>query len=75
MTYNRYGNTSCRVAIGSVTHAMKAQRILENNMIMSKVEKLTYKNGCTYGLSFPCEHKNNVDLILNKNGIKIKGYV
>ena len=47
----------CTVDIGSVTHAMKAQRALTAAAIYTEVIKTDIGRqgkGCVYGLAFPC---------------------
>lgn len=71
----KYENYSCNVAIGSVTEAMKAQRVLSGTAIPSEVVKMDRargRGGCIYGLSFPCVHKKNVHSILYSAGISVE---
>lgn len=69
------GTGVCAASIGSVTHAMKAQRLLTNQAIQCSVSKVTGKNGCMYGIRFPCAHKHNVQSILTAAGIRVKEYL
>ena len=64
----------CRMAIGSVTYATKAQRALARAAIHSEVVKIDTKNhgrGCTYGLEFGCSQRKNIELILKNSGINV----
>ena len=38
------------IRLSSVTYAMRAQRILDQNGIRSHIRKLTRDNGCSYAL-------------------------
>jgi len=71
----KYENYSCNVAIGSVTEAMKAQRVLSGAAIPSdvvKVDKVKGRRGCVYGLSFSCVQEKNVHSLLYSAGISVK---
>lgn len=74
---SNYENTHsvCAASIGSVTHAMKAQRILSENAITSSVNKVSSKSGCSYGVMFPCLQRKNVEIILSKNNIRVREYL
>ncbi len=67
----------CTAAIGSMTGAMKAQKALSAAAIRSSVVKLASSahRGCSYGVSFPCAQQNNVRLILENAGVKIRGFM
>lgn len=69
------GTGVCAASIGSVTHAMKAQKLLTDQAIQCSVSKVTDKSGCVYGIKFPCVHKNNVQSILSNGGIRVKEYL
>ena len=71
---NNYAPCSC--VIGSMTQAMKAQRILSAAAIHAKVEKAdssATRRGCAYAVYYPCEQDANVRAILRRSGIRIKG--
>lgn len=71
-------NDVCRVTVGSVTYATKAQRALTNAAIYSETVKLDSGNfgkGCTYGLEFPCVQWENVRTVLASAGIKARDYI
>lgn len=66
----------CFCVIGSMTQAMKAQRILSAAAIHARVEKAdsaTTRRGCAYAIYYPCEQDANVRAILRQSGIRIKG--
>ena len=70
-------NDVCRVTVGSVTYAAKAQRALSVAAIYSETVKLDSGNfgkGCTYGLEFPCVQLENVKTVLGSAGIKARDY-
>lgn len=71
----KYEHYPCHVAIGSVTEAMKAQRILSGVAIPSevtKIDKARRRGGCIYGVSFICAQEKNVRSILYSSGISVK---
>ncbi len=68
-------NSVCRVSVGSVTYAIKAQKALAVAAIHSEVVKLDSGNfgkGCTYGLEFGCSQLMGVKTVLNNLGIKYR---
>lgn len=68
-------NSVCRVSIGSVTYAIKAQKALTVAAIHSEIVKLDSGNfgkGCTYGLEFGCSQLAGVSLVLKNSGIKYR---
>ena len=65
----------CLSIIGSMTQAMRAQRLLAAALIPTEVVKADTGSGgrgCTYALSFSCTQKENVRRILSGKGIRIK---
>ncbi len=65
----------CVFSIGSVTHAIKAQRALSEHSIPSKVVKTNndrHNRGCTYGIETELVYKSNAVRLLDMYGI---GYV
>ena len=66
----------CRIAIGSITNAMNAQKILAAAAIPSAVIKYDEQNGggrgCVYGLSFSCAQSNNVRSVLSGAGVRVR---
>ena len=67
----------CIAVIGSMTQAMRAQKILANAAIRAEIIKadasLT-KRGCAYALEYACVQDQNVKTILTKAGIRVKSY-
>ena len=71
----KYEHYPCQIAIGSVTEAMKAQRVLSGAAIPSdviKVDKAGRYGGCIYGISFMCAQEKNVRSLLYSYGISVK---
>ncbi len=70
-------NHICIASLTSQTYANKAQKCLSNAVIQSRIVKLNSdmnKNGCSYGIEFPCEQLKNVKNALENAGIKVKRY-
>ena len=64
---------SCNVALGSVTEAMKAQRVLSSAAVSSEVIKVDRsRRGCVYGVSFPCVQRGQVLSLLSAAGFSVK---
>ena len=65
---------SCMAEIGSLTQAMRAQKILASAVIPSTVLKLesSTRRGCAYGISFSCEQEANVRHVLSTARIAVK---
>ena len=66
MSKGEYGGI-CTAAIGSMTAAMRAQRVLAAAAIhvnVIKNESSVKKGGCLYSLAFPCGQSNNVRTVL-----------
>ena len=64
----------CICILGSVTQAMRAQRLLASAAIPADTIKVTGNGtrGCTYALSFSCAQNENVRRILEGGGIRPK---
>lgn len=65
----------CIAYVGSTTQALKAQRALSGEAILSHVVKVSSsatRKGCGYGVSFDCQNRYNAEVILKKNNIPIK---
>ena len=65
--------TSCCATIGSVTYALKGQRLLADYNINSKVIKVRSGNassGCAYGIEFDCINKDTVSALLKRGGVQ-----
>ena len=72
-SYN--GGSLCRLASGSMTAAMKSQRLLAKNAIRVNVVKIaTNQNdkGCVYGIEFPCVLSGNIRSMLEQGGISTR---
>ena len=70
-------NDVCRVTVGSITYAAKAQKALATAAIYSETVKLDSGNfgkGCTYGLEFPCTQWEGVRTVLKSAGIKARDF-
>lgn len=60
-------STICIAAIGSLTLSLKAQRALQAAELPAEVVSLSReetRQGCAYGVSFPCGTRNQVRGIL-----------
>lgn len=75
MSNTQNTHSACTALIGSVTYALKAQKILSENAIGSSVGKVSSKSGCAYGVTFPMLQKNNVEILLSKHNIRVKKYL
>ena len=65
MTRDSY---QCSAEIGSVTEAMKAQKVLADAAIPSEIikkEGTSRRRGCIFGIGFSCAQQNNVRAILS----------
>ena len=57
------------LSLGSVTYSIKAQKILSNHSIPSKVVKISTDNngrGCIYGLEIEEIYRHTVKVLLDK---------
>ena len=64
--------TKCVFSVGSVTQAMKAQRLLSEKAVPSKVVKTKSEQkgrGCRYGVDFDCMYSKAVKGIFLSYGI------
>ena len=67
----------CSADIGSVTEAMKAQRVLATAAIPSEIIKNDRNprgRGCIFGIEFSCSQKNNVRAVLDAARIRPKAW-
>ena len=63
----------CVASVRSMTHAQKAKRILDNNLIESEIIRLDPKlttKGCAFGIKFQCVNLYTVKDALDKNSVK-----
>ena len=67
----------CTAAIGSLTHAINAQRALSDAGIHGDIVKLDAsmtRRGCAYGVEFPCEQGRTVRSVMNAKKINVSNY-
>lgn len=70
--------TSCRVDVGSLTITLKAQKALSRAAIPTTViknEPSSNSRGCSYGLSFSCAQSENLQSVLQREGIRVKKWI
>lgn len=70
--------TVCTAVTGSMTVALKAQRVLGKNALRAEVIKVSSSpsnRGCIYGLQFDCVLLENVKSTLHNAGINVKEYL
>ena len=68
-------NKKCVAALGSVTAAIKIEKLLSEHNIQSRIIKLNpeyTEKGCAYGVEFLSSRKGSVDRILSGRGIEYK---
>lgn len=69
----------CRVELGAMTLALRAQRLLGVAAIPSTVVKNSSSSfgsrGCSYGLHFSCSQRHNVESLLASEGIRVKRWI
>ncbi|MBQ8849989.1 MAG: DUF3343 domain-containing protein [Clostridia bacterium] len=72
MKYYNYGG--CQAELQSMTAAQRAQRILASAAIPSDIIKVgsSSRRGCSYGIEFACNQRNNVEATLLSAGIAVK---
>lgn len=79
MLYNNTGsNAGCSAVMGSMTSAMKAQRLLSKHALRSSVIKIspsTQNKGCIYGIEFDCAISVRVRQTLSDANIDVKEYL
>ncbi len=76
MTRDSY-KYECSAEIGSVTEAMKAQKVLAAAAIPSEIikkEGSSRRRGCVFGIGFSCAQKNNVRAVLSSARIYPKAF-
>ena len=66
----------CSAELGSVTEAMKAQRVLAAAAIPSEIIKNEggRRRGCVFGIGFSCAQANNVRTVLSSARITPKSW-
>ena len=68
-------NSECVAEIGSMTQAMRAQRVLAEIAVPTTVIKSNSfgdRRGCAYGVSFDCAQNENVESALQRAGVKVR---
>lgn len=71
------GFYGCLAVMGSMTQAMRAQKVLAGAAVRAEVVKADSahtRRGCAYALSYPCSQENNVRTILSGAGIRVRDY-
>lgn len=66
---------SCCAVIGSITYALKGQRLLDSYNIVSKVTKVRSAGstgGCAYGIEFDCMNTDTVASLLRRGDVQYK---
>ena len=65
---------NCLAELGSMTSAEKAQSILAAAAIPSAIVKTESSShrGCSYGIRFSCQQRNNVKMVLSAARISVK---
>ena len=67
----------CTASVGSLTHAMKGQKLLGTLGIASRIVKLDAKKtrkGCSYGIEFPCSEMRRARSALSAAHLPISDY-
>ena len=69
------GYSECIAEIGSMTQAMRAQKVLSEEFIpvtVVKTDSSKSEKGCAYGVSFPCAHFENAENIFKKSRVRVR---
>ncbi len=67
----------CTAVLGSMTHALQAQRALSGASLHSEVIKISSSKsgqGCTYGVTYACMQDTHVRAVLSRAGIAVRRY-
>ncbi len=67
----------CTASIGSLTHAMKGQKLLAEVGIAANIVKLDAKKtrrGCAYGIEFSCSELKKVRTKLGASHLPVSEY-
>ena len=70
-------NPLCFAAIGSMTQAMRAQKVLADAAVRTEivgVDAQRSRRGCAYALSYPCSQERNVRTILGGASIRVRDF-
>ena len=68
----------CTAAMSSLTHCMRAQRLLKEEGFECTIVKLDSsltKKGCAYGIEFSCNLKREVRSILSRANLPVSQYI
>ena len=63
----------CIATIPSLNISIKVQKALAQEKIFSKIISLdptTTKNGCAFGIEFPCSEERTVKSVLRREGVR-----
>ncbi len=74
---NDFYSYGCLAVMGSMTQALRAQKVLSNAAVRAEVVKADSahtRRGCAYALSYPCSQENNVRTILATAGIRVHDF-
>ena len=69
---------TCIATIPSLNICIKAQRVLANQGIYSRVVSIDpalTRRGCSYGIEFSCSEKQNIKNILRRAGVSISQFL
>lgn len=67
----------CTASIGSLTHAMKGQKLLAEVGIAGKIVKLDAgktRKGCAYGIEFSCSELRSARSVLGAAHLPVSEY-
>lgn len=68
----------CTASIGSLTHAMKGQKLLAEDGISARIVKLDAKRtrrGCAYGIEFSCTDLRRARSVLSSAHLPVSDYI
>ena len=73
--YEQSFGSTCVAAIGSMTQALAAQRVLNAEGFLTEVEAVDptkTRRGCSYGVSFSCVYEKRIREILKRAGLRVR---
>lgn len=71
----RESSNECLAVIGSMTQALRAQKILGSAAIRAEVVKAdssVTRRGCAYAVSYDCRQSGNVRSVLENAGMRAR---
>lgn len=74
---NETNYQECVAVIGSMTQAMRAQKVLASAAVRAKVIKadsFDARQGCAYAVSYACVQKEAVRQILQNAGVQVRSF-